>query len=233
LIYVAQRRQLFDLCHTLVAKRSISNQNAHLKSYLMGKTEKITGIILAGGRGTRMGGVDKGFVLLQNQPLIQHVVSRLKHQVDEIIINANREIAQYQALGLTVLQDKTPDFIGPLAGLHLGLTHSKHTYVLTVPCDSPYLPADLAQRLLYALIENNADIAVASSDGYAHPVFCLCKKKSLLSLNDYLAKDGRKVSAWQKSLAYVDVDFSDCSEAFINLNTTEDICNLELQLKNG
>lgn len=198
----------------------------------MQTSEKITGVILAGGRGSRMGGVDKGLVLLQNQPLIQHVISRLKPQVDEIIINANRKIAQYQAFGFTVIQDESADFIGPLAGLQLGLTHSKYCYVLTVPCDSPHLPADLTQRLLKALIENNADVAVASSDGFAHPVFCLCKKGLLPSLNDYMAQDNRKVSAWQKSLAYVEVDFSDCSEAFINLNTHEELYNLELALKN-
>jgi molybdopterin-guanine dinucleotide biosynthesis protein A len=196
----------------------------------MEKSEKITGIILAGGRGTRMGGIDKGLVLLQQQPLVQHVIHRLAPQVDEIIINANREIAQYQALGLTVLQDDIPDFSGPLAGIHLGLTHSKYDYVLTVPCDSPHLPVDLAQRFMQALIENKADIVVASSNGNTHPVFCLCKKTVLLSLDNYLAQGGRKVSAWQKSLAYIEVDFTDGDNAFINLNTIEELSILEAQL---
>lgn len=196
----------------------------------MGQAAKITGVILAGGRGTRMGGVDKGLVLLQQQPLVQHVINRLAPQVDEIIINANRGIAQYQTLGLTVLQDDLPDFAGPLAGVHLGLTHSKYDYVLTVPCDSPRLPVDLAQRLMQALIENSADAAVARRDGNTHPVFCLCKKTVLASLDHYLAQGGRKVSAWQKSLAYTEVDFTDSSDAFINLNTIEELSILEAQL---
>ena len=199
----------------------------------MGNSKEITGVILAGGRGSRMGGADKGLVSLQNQPLVQHVITRLKLQADEIIISANREIAHYQAFGLTVLQDASPDFIGPLAGIQLGLTHSQHSYVLTVPCDSPLLPADLAQRLMQALIENHADIAVASSDGDAHPVFCLCKKEALQSLNAYLAQGERKVSAWQKSLAYIEVDFSDssdCADAFVNLNTVQELADLEAHL---
>ena len=97
----------------------------------------ISSIILSGGRATRMGGVDKGLVLLQQQPLVKYVISRLTPQVDEILINANREIAQYQHLGYEVLQDETSDFIGPLAGFSLGLKHSKYEYLLTVPCDSP------------------------------------------------------------------------------------------------
>ncbi len=201
----------------------------------MGKSEKITGIILAGGRGTRMGGVDKGLVLLQNEPLIQHIVYRLTPQVDEIIISANRELAQYKALGFTVLQDDNASikdaFTGPLAGIKIGLTYSKYDYVLTVPCDSPHLPIDIAKRLMQGLIDNKAEVAVASSNGNAHPVFCLCKKTALSSLNAYLMQGGRKVSVWQKSLAYAEIDFSDCSAAFINLNTLAEINTLELHLK--
>lgn len=188
----------------------------------------ITAIILAGGRATRMGGVDKGLVALQQKPLIQHVIQQLTPQVDEIIINANRELAQYQALGYPVLQDETADFIGPLAGFNLGLRHTKHDYLLTVPCDSPLLPLDLAQRLYSSLLTNNADVAVATSDGDAHPVFALCKKSVLPSLTSYLQQGGRKVSAWQKSLHYTEVDFSDNSDAFYNLNTFEDLTALEL-----
>lgn len=191
---------------------------------------EISSIILAGGRGTRMGCIDKGLVKLQQKSLIQHLIERLTPQVNEIIINANREITQYQALGYAVLQDETADFIGPLAGLSLGLKHTKHEYLLTVPCDSPLLPMDLAQRLLSSLLEHHAEIAVATSNGDAHPVFCLCKKSVLPSLIIYLEQGGRKVSAWQKSLNYVEVDFSDNSEAFINLNTFEELAALELKL---
>ena len=190
----------------------------------------ISAIIISGGRATRMNGVDKGLVLLQQKPLITHVIARLKSQVDEIFINANREITQYAALGLPVLQDENADFIGPLAGFSLGLQHAKHGYVLTVPCDSPLLPLDLAQRLMAALLEHPADIAVASSDENTHPVFCLMKKSVLPSLTAYLDAGERKVSTWQKSLNYIEVDFSDNSQAFTNLNTFDDLADLELKL---
>lgn len=193
----------------------------------------ISSIILAGGRATRMNGVDKGLVQLQQKPLIQYVIERLATQVHEIIINANREIMQYQALGYPVLMDETADFIGPLAGISLGLKQAKHDYLLSVPCDSPLLPLDLAQRLHENLVKHGADIAVATSSGNAHPVFCLCKKNVLPSLTRYLQQGGRKVSAWQKSLNYIEVDFDDSAEAFINLNTSEDLAALELQLKSS
>ena len=190
----------------------------------------ISCIILSGGRATRMNGVDKGLVTLQNKPLIQHVIARLKPQVDEIFINANREIEQYEAFGLLVLQDENAEFIGPLAGFSLGLQQAKHEYILTAPCDSPLLPLDLAQRLKAALLESHADIAIASSDGSAHPVFCLMKKSVLPSLQAYIESGERKVSAWQKIQQYIEVDFSDCNDAFTNLNTFEDLAVLELKL---
>ena len=191
---------------------------------------QITAIILAGGRATRMSGVDKGLMHLHQKPLIQHVIDRLIPQVNEIIINANRKITQYQALGYVVHQDSTKDFLGPLAGISLGLHYAKHDYILTAPCDSPLLPLDLVQRLMIALIKNNAEIAVASSDGNTHPVFCLCKKNVLPSLTAYLEKGNRRVITWQKSLNYIEVDFSDCADAFINLNTLEELAKLELKM---
>ena len=191
---------------------------------------QISAIILAGGRATRMNGVDKGLVTLQQKPLIAHVIARLARQVDEIFLNVNREIDQYQAFGLPVLQDENEEFIGPLAGFSLGLQHAKHEYILTVPCDSPLLPLDLAQRLKAALLESHADIAIASSDGSAHPVFCLMKKSVLPSLQAYIESGERKVSAWQKIQQHIEVDFSDCNDAFTNLNTFEDLATLELKL---
>ena len=217
MICAAQNLLLFALCRIQAVNFTLA----------------ISSIILSGGRATRMGGVDKGLVSLQQKPLIQYVIERLKPQVDEILINANREIEQYQALGLPIFQDAHSDFIGPLAGFSLGLQHAKHDYLLTVPCDSPLLPHDLAQRLLNALITQHADIAVASSDGNAHPVFCLCKKSVLPSLAAYLAAGERRVSSWQKSLTYTEVDFSDCSDAFVNLNTFEDLAALELKLRHA
>ena len=194
---------------------------------------QISAIILSGGRATRMNGADKGLVLLNKKPLIEYVIECLKPQVDEILINANREILQYQAFGYNVLQDEVPDFLGPLAGVSLGLQHAQHDYLLTVPCDSPLLPHDLAKRLMAALIEHDADIAVAKSDDDAHPVFSLCKKSVLPSLRTYLEQGERRVSAWQKSQKYIEVDFSDCSEAFTNLNTFEDLTALALKLSSS
>lgn len=191
---------------------------------------EISGIILAGGQATRMGGADKGLISLQKKPLIAHVISRLQSHVDEIIINANREIVAYETFGLLVLQDENKEFIGPLAGFALGLKHAKHDYVLTVPCDSPLLPLDLVERLYKGMTDARADIAAACSDGDTHPVFCLMKKSVLPSLMEYLASGERKVSAWQKSQQYVEVDFSDCSAAFVNLNTMEQLRELELKL---
>lgn len=190
----------------------------------------ISAIILAGGRATRMGGADKGLVQLQGKPLVQHVIERIRPQVDEIIINANREISAYQAFGYSILPDEQGDFIGPLAGFSLGLKHAQHDYLLTVPCDSPLLPLDLAPRLMKALIEKEADIAVAKCHEETHPVFSLCKKTALPSLTNYLQAGERKVSTWQKSLKYIEVIFDDCSDAFINLNTTLDIMALESHL---
>jgi molybdenum cofactor guanylyltransferase len=196
----------------------------------------ISAVILSGGRATRMNGVDKGLVMLQQKPLIAHVIERLKPQVDEILINANREIEQYEALGLPILQDENVEFlesyIGPLAGFSLGLQHATHDYVLTVPCDSPLLPLDLVERLYNGMAAARMDIACAGSDGNTHPVFCLMKKSVLPSLLAYIESGERKVSTWQKSQKYVEVDFSDCNDAFVNLNTFEDLKALELKLDN-
>jgi molybdopterin-guanine dinucleotide biosynthesis protein A len=191
----------------------------------------ITAIILAGGKATRMGGVDKGQVLFQQKPLITHVVTRLVPQVDEILINANREIETYKTLGYQILQDEITDFAGPLAGMQLGLKYASSDYLLTVPCDSPLLPLDLAERLQIALIKYHADIAIVMSNGNVHPVFCLCKRSVLPILNDYLDHGGRKVREWQQSLNHVHVDCSDCAEAFTNLNTQQDLTDFEAKLQ--
>ena len=193
----------------------------------------ISAIILAGGRSTRMGGIDKGLVPFNQKPLIAHVIARLAPQVDEIIINANHETDAYKAFGYPVLPDEIAGFAGPLAGMQLGLKHAQSDYLLTVPCDTPLLPLNLAKQLETALVQHNAEIAVASSDGNTHPVFCLCKRSVLPGLNDFLQQGGRKVSDWQKSLEYVNVDFSDSDEAFTNLNTPEDIAKLEAKLNHA
>lgn len=199
--------------------------------------QKISCIILAGGRATRMGGIDKGLIHLANKPLIEYVIERIKPQVDELFINANRQLDAYQAYGLPILQDLNHDFIGPLAGFQLGLSHAQFDSVLIVPCDSPLVPTDLAACLLTALTKHQAEIVVAKSDGNTHPVFCLCKKSVLTSLEGYLEQGERKISTWQKSLKYLELDLSNpnaqgITEAFINLNTFEELNALALSIPN-
>lgn len=193
----------------------------------------VTAIILAGGRGIRMGGTDKGLVLLRDKPLIAHVLARVAPQVDKILINANREISAYASLGYTVLTDETPDFSGPLAGFALGLKHAQSEYLLTVPCDCPQLPVNLREQLENVLMQTHADIAIATSQGSDHPVVSLCKTSLLSNLERYLAQGGRKVSDWQKSLHHVYVDFSDVPDAFININTRQDLEQLEAKQHDG
>jgi molybdenum cofactor guanylyltransferase len=187
----------------------------------------ISAVILSGGRATRMGGIDKGLVSFHGKHLVQHVIERVQPQVCEIFINANRELPAYHSLGLPVFTDKHADFIGPLAGFYIGLTQAKHPYLLTVPCDVPHLPGDTANRLYQSLNDVHADIAVAKSNGHTHPVISLCRTSVLSSLITAIQKGERKVSAWQKSLNYIEVNFDDCGEAFINLNTLADISQLE------
>lgn len=193
---------------------------------------KVSAIILAGGRATRMNGLDKGLIRLDKKPLVQHVIERITPQVEELLLNANREFAQYEKFNLPILQDDHPDFIGPLAGFSLGLKYSKHDYLLTLPCDSPLIPDDLVTRLMNTLIEQDADIAVTKSGGFIHPVFCLMKKSVLPSLTIYLKQGERRVSAWQKSQKYTEVDFNDCDDAFVNVNTFEELEALALKSGN-
>lgn len=187
----------------------------------------ISAVILCGGRATRMGGLDKGLVDYQGKLLVHHVISLIQPQVDELLINANREILHYESFGFPVFQDTHPDFIGPLAGFYVGLTQAKYDFLMTVPCDTPHLPDNLCQRLYQALIIEHADIAVAQSDGAAHPVISLCKTSVLSALTEAIERGERKVSTWQKSLAYTEVNFDDCAHAFANLNTLQDLNRLD------
>lgn len=187
----------------------------------------VTGVVLAGGLGRRMGGVDKGLVDFLGKPLIAHVIERLSPQVDEILINANRELDRYAALGYSVIQDDITGFAGPLAGLHKGMSVAKHPFVLTVPCDSPLLPLNLVERLMQGLIQNNADLAVAKTGAQAHPVFCLCRKTLLKNLEAYLQGGGRKIDTWYSALKVVEVPFDDNPQAFANVNTAEELLSLE------
>jgi molybdopterin-guanine dinucleotide biosynthesis protein A len=201
----------------------------------------ITGLILAGGRGSRMGHIDKGLQSFRSLPLVAHAIARLAPQVGPLAININRNQALYASFGLPLWPDLLPDFAGPLAGLQSGLSRCATPYLLTVPCDCPFLPLDLAARLAAALQAADADLALAVTDGgdsddsggdkhngrrQRHPVFCLLKTALLPQLNDYLRDGGRKMESWMATQAMVDVHFDDRA-AFSNINTLQQLQQLE------
>ena len=183
----------------------------------------ITGIVLAGGQGRRMGGVDKGWVELAGKPMIAHVLARLVPQVGDVLINANQNLDRYAAFGLPVVPDAVGGFAGPLAGLHAGLTRATRAHVVTVPCDSPFLPTDLVERLANALASNRAQLAVAKTFDQPHPVFCLVRRDVLAHLAAFLEGGGRKIDAWYASLAVTEVAFDDEADAFRNINTADEL----------
>jgi len=183
----------------------------------------VTGIVLAGGLGRRMGGVDKGLKQLRQKPMVQWVIERFAPQLDEILINANQNLETYAAFGHRVIPDAIGGYAGPLAGLHRGLTEAKHDLVATVPCDSPFLPPDLVARLFAAMQAENAGLAVAKTGAQLHPVFCLCRRNVLASLTAFLESGGRKIDAWYAALAVVEVPFDDEPDAFSNINTEAEL----------
>ena len=188
---------------------------------------QITGVVLAGGLGRRMGGTDKGLQELRGQPMVHWVIERLAPQVDELLINANQNGERYATFGHRVVPDQIPDFAGPLAGLHAALSAATHSLVATAPCDSPFLPADLISRLFSALTAANADLAVAKTFDQAHPVFCLCKRSVLPHLTEFLESGGRKIDRWYSTLNLVEVAFDDEADAFENINTREELGRFE------
>lgn len=199
---------------------------------------QITGLILAGGRGSRMGSVDKGLQPFRTSTLVEHVMARLAPQVASYAINANRNLTRYQELAgdVPVLPDYLDGYPGPLAGLQIGLQFCPTELLLTVPCDSPLLPADLAARLHAALMEQNADVALAvtlqtragadAPQRQWHPVFALLKTSVLPKLEDYLASGERRMESWFRSLRVAEVMFED-DAAFSNVNTLEELQALE------
>ena len=183
----------------------------------------ITGVVLAGGQGRRMGGVDKGLVELDGKPLVAHALERLAPQVGAIIVNANQNAERYAAFGWPVVGDSVSGFAGPLAGLHAGMTAATTSHVVTVPCDSPFLPGDLVARLAAALAAKDAQLAVARTFDQPHPVFALVRREVLPNLAQFLAGGGRKIDAWYAALATVEVAFDDEADAFRNINTAAEL----------
>jgi molybdopterin-guanine dinucleotide biosynthesis protein A len=201
--------------------------------------QDITGLILAGGRGSRMGGVDKGLQNFNGIPLALHTLMRLGPQVESVMVNANRNLSAYESFGSSVWPDASADFAGPLSGFLVGLERAETPYMLTVPCDTPRLPLDLAERLAEALVREDADIAMAaapetSSDGQTEtrtqPVFCLMKIEMSESLVKFMHDGGRKIDAWTAQHKTVVVPFdapSDDPLAFANVNTLNELQALE------
>ena len=193
--------------------------------------DQITGLILAGGRAQRMGGIDKGLIPFHGKPLIESAIARLQNQVSSIIINANRNITKYAAYGYPVMMDETPDFSGPLAGFSAGLKVCQTPFLLTSPCDSPLLPIDLASRLAKEMVAGDYQLVYASSkesDGkvWAQPVFCLMRTNLQESLEGFLQKGDLKIDRWFKELHSSTVVFDD-ARAFANVNTPEELKILE------
>jgi molybdopterin molybdotransferase len=196
----------------------------------MNMKASISGLILAGGRGTRMGHVDKGLQPFGGKPMAAHVLERLAPQVATVAINANQNLDTWAGFGVPVWPDDTPGFAGPLAGVEAGMRRCSTPYLLTAPCDSPFLPPDLAERLSGALMAEGADIAFAATQEpgmvrQPHPVFCLVKTSLLPVLSAYLAVGGRKMDGWYRDLKSVEVLFDD-ADAFRNINTRDELNQL-------
>jgi molybdopterin-guanine dinucleotide biosynthesis protein A len=185
--------------------------------------DDVTGVVLAGGQGRRMGGIDKGLALLAGRPMVALVLARFTPQVGEVFVNANQNLDRYRAFGVDVVPDDVGGFAGPLAGLHAGMTRATRPLVCTVPCDSPFLPADLVSRLRAALLASGAELAVARTFAQPHPVFCLVRRDVLAHLEAFLAAGGRKIDAWYATLSVVEVAFDDEADAFRNINTIDEL----------
>lgn len=183
----------------------------------------ITGVVLAGGEGRRMGGIDKGLQPLDGRPLVAWVLEALVPQVDAVLVSANRNIDRYAAFGYPVVADAIAGFAGPLAGLHAAMARADTPLVLCVPCDSPFLPADLAVRLLASLEARQAEIAVPRAGGRIHRAFCLARRELLPELEAFLVSGERRVGLWHESLSVAEADFEDEAGAFANINSPDDL----------
>ncbi|MVG14894.1 molybdenum cofactor guanylyltransferase MobA [Aeromonas jandaei] len=191
----------------------------------------VSAVILAGGRATRMGGEDKGWVELAGRPLIVHVLERLRPQADEILINANRSHDRYQALA-PVISDDNRDYLGPLAGMQAGLAAACHDWVLFVPCDGPALPTDLMSRFRAAMTPDT-ELVVAHDGDWLQPVVALLHTSLLPSLSAALAEGERKIDIWFARHNMAVVSFADQPDAFINLNSPDELAAYEARLQDA
>jgi molybdopterin-guanine dinucleotide biosynthesis protein A len=193
---------------------------------------KITGVILAGGRARRMGGVDKGLTVLGGRPMLQYVLEALQPQVATVIINANRNLDAYRKFGCDVVSDVVGDYSGPLAGMASGMQSAATPYVVTVPCDSPLIAGDLVARLCRTLEECDAEVCVAHDGERTHPVFLMLQRDLIGSMLAFLDEGERKIAKWFAKHRVVVSDFSDQPEAFMNVNHPQDLEMLEQSVAN-
>jgi len=193
--------------------------------------ENVTGMILAGGKARRMGGLDKGLVELNGQAMIQYVLDVLKPQVKQILINANRNVSEYKKFGYPVVSDQLEDFQGPLAGIAASMEVAETKYICTCPCDGPLIAKDLVSRLFSEVNkDNDTKIAVAHDGKRLQPVYALIDCELLTSLINYLKSGERKIDRWYTQHNFKAVDFSDRQDCFININTPEDQQTISQQL---
>jgi len=190
-----------------------------------------TGVILAGGQAQRMGGQDKGLIELNGSPMVQYVLEAIVPQVNKVIINANRNQDIYSHYGHEVIGDEFEGFFGPLAGMASSMRAVNTPFMLTVPCDSPFVPDDLAKRLYLQMITKETDISVAHDGSRIQPVFVLLKTSLLDSMLDFLNKGERKIDKWFEKHRLAVTNFSDKPDTFININNRDDLSMIESRLK--
>jgi molybdenum cofactor guanylyltransferase len=193
--------------------------------------KEITGVILAGGRAQRMGGMDKGLILLNGKPMIEHVIAALHAEVDKLLINANRNLEQYAAFGYPVIPDIMDGYLGPLAGIASGMQTAGTRYIVTAPCDTPLISGNLVQRLYQTLSHEGADISVAHDGERMHPVFALIRRDLLPDLLDFLKAGERKIDRWYARHRLAVAYFREQPEAFRNVNNPEERAELEIELE--
>lgn len=193
--------------------------------------DDITGVILAGGRARRMGGIDKGLILLNGRPMVEYVITAMRTEVNKLMINANRHLEQYAAFGCPVIPDIMNGYLGPLAGIASGMHASSTPYIVTAPCDSPLIASNLVQRLYETLTREGADISVAHDGERMHPVFALIRRDLLPNLLDFLDTGQRKIDLWYAQHRLAVAYFRDRPEAFRNVNSPEERAELESELE--
>ena len=199
-------------------------------SQLPYRREAVTGLVLAGGLGRRMGGEDKGLVELAGRPMVEHVLDALRPQVGTVLINANRNRDRYAAYGHPVIADSLEGYMGPLAGVLSALQHLKTEFLVTAPCDAPLVAPDLVRRLHAACVAAGADVVVATDGHRQQPVFLLLRAGVAPALEAYLAGGGRKIDAWFGQVRLAEADFSDATDTFVNVNDPDERRRIEVRL---